>query len=280
MFGKISETENNRRKGEKARKNMENPKNKKSVAVIVICLVAASAVTVSLLFTVRYYKYKNAPLSLSVAFTVTGHTGCMGEKDNSLEAMRAAIGAGADIVEFDLNFNKDKVPVLCHDEPQGGEVTLEEAFILLSENPNILANIDAKSTENLAAVEKLVKKYMLEKQLFFTGIEEKDIPAVRKDCPSLPYYLNVNVQKSRTGDESYLQELASKVISSGAVGINMNKRAVTKELCDFFRSKGILVSIYTVDSVYDMYRVLSCGPDNITSRKPDKLISVINEKKK
>ncbi len=257
---------------------MNKQKGKKRLIIYPLCLVLAAAVVVSAVFAAKFIGYKNASLELSPAFTVTGHTGCMGEKDNSLEAMRAAIGAGAKIVEFDLNFGENKVPVLSHDTPTGGGVTLEEAFGLLSENPNIQANIDAKSTENLVAVGKLAKKYMLEKQLFFTGISEDDVSAVKRDCPSIPYYLNVDVEKGRVKDESYLEELASKVISSGAVGINMHKRAVTKELCSFFKSRGILVSVYTVDSTYDMYRVLSCAPDNITSRKPDKLINIVNQK--
>lgn len=257
---------------------MNRQMGRKRLIIYPLCLVLAAAVVVSAVFAAKFIGYKNAPLELSPAFTVTGHTGCMGEKDNSLEAMRAAIGAGAKIVEFDLNFGENKVPVLSHDTPTGGEVTLEEAFKLLSENPNIQANVDAKSTENLVAARKLAKKYMLEKQLFFTGISEDDVAAVKRDCPSIPYYLNVDVKKGRVKDESYLEELASKVISSGAVGINMQKRAVTKELCSFFKSRGILVSVYTVDSAYDMYRVLSCAPDNITSRKPDKLINIVNQK--
>ena len=252
---------------------MKKAKGKKRVLIFALCAVLAAAVIVCAVFTAKYIKYKSTPLSLSNAFTVTAHTGCMGEKDNSLEAVRAAINAGAKVVEFDLSFDEKKVPVLAHDKPVGGEVTLDEAFALLAENPNIQANIDAKSTENLVAVGKLAKKYMIEKQLFFTGIKESDVPSVKKDCPSLPYYLNVDVQKGRADDEEYLEQLAAKIASSGAVGINMHKRAVTKKLCDYFRSRGILVSVYTVDSSYDMYRVLSCGPDNITSREPRSMLA-------
>lgn len=248
--------------------------------VLVLCLSAVLTAVLLGSFLLRNAKYKNAPLTLPKSFTVTGHTGCLGEKDNSLEAMAAAVEAGAQIIEFDLSFDEKKNPVLSHDTPKGGEVTLEEAFEFLAEHPATLANVDAKSTLNLPAVLTLAKELMVEKQIFFTGIGEDDVAAVQRDCPSIPYYLNLDVEKSRVSDEAYLEELSSKVISSGAVGINMHKRAVTKELCDFFHEKGLLVSIYTVDGTYDMHRVLFCAPDNITSRKPDKLINIINEKKK
>ncbi len=249
-------------------------------AAVILCLAVVVGSVFLVSFLVKNSNYKNAPLALPQSFTVTGHTGYLGEKDNSLEAMEAAVKAGAQIIEFDLNFDEEKNPVLSHDTPKGGEVTLKEAFDFLAEHPATLANVDAKSTENLSAVSALAKELMVEKQIFFTGIGEEDVAAVQKDCPSVPYYLNLDVEKSRVSDETYLEELSSKVITSGAVGINMHKRAVTKELCDFFHEKGLLVSIYTVDKTYEMHRVLFCAPDNITSRNPDKLINIINEKKK
>ena len=45
------------------------------------------------------------------AFTVTAHTGAMGTPENSLESMRVGF-ENADIVEFDVRFNADKIPVL------------------------------------------------------------------------------------------------------------------------------------------------------------------------
>ena len=115
--------------------------------IIAVILCAAAAFSAVLLFSYakESRQYKNAPLSLSEDFTVTGHTGCMGEKDNSIEAMEAA---------------------------------------------------------------------------------------------------------------------------------------VTKELCAFFHTKGMLVSVYTVNGYNEIYRVLAAAPDNITSRNPDRVLEIINEKSK
>ena len=136
-------------------------KSKRAAAIVAVVICTAAAVLAALLYS--YIKtnnrYKNAPLALPDTFTVTGHTGCMGEKDNSLEAMEAAVRAGAKIVEFDLNFDEDKRPVLSHDAPKGNEVTLEQAFEFLQSKPSVLANVDAKSTENLKEVNALAEKY-------------------------------------------------------------------------------------------------------------------------
>ena len=42
--------------------------------------------------------------------TVTAHAGCMGLPENSVVAMEMGVAAGADIVEFDLNFRATARP--------------------------------------------------------------------------------------------------------------------------------------------------------------------------
>jgi glycerophosphoryl diester phosphodiesterase len=47
---------------------------------------------------------------------VIGHRGAAGvAPENTLEALRAGIDAGADMLEFDIHLTKDNVPVLTHD---------------------------------------------------------------------------------------------------------------------------------------------------------------------
>ena len=255
-------------------------KSKRTKAILAVFLCAVVVFSAMFLYSFKKTKRNFDVQSLPEDFTITGHTGCMGEKDNSIEAMEAAVSAGAQIIEFDLNFNEKGEPVLSHDEPKGDEVTLEKAFEFLQKHPAVLANVDAKSTKNLSAVQKLGEEYMVLGQLFYTGISKENTKAVQKGSPRIPYYLNVDVDKSKASNKDYLEEIAMKVILSGAVGINMHKRAVTKELCGFFHQKGLLVSVYTVNNEYELYRVLSCGPDNITSRRPDRLSKILETKNK
>lgn len=79
-------------------------------------------------------------------FTVTAHTGCFGLKENSIEAIEAGIKAGAQIVEFDLQFTDSGEPVLSHDVPEEACVPLSDAFACLQKHPHIRANIDVKNT--------------------------------------------------------------------------------------------------------------------------------------
>ncbi len=209
-------------------------------------------------------KIHGRPLSGSI--TVTAHSGCLDLPDNSVEAMKAGVEAGALIIEFDLNFTADGTPVLSHEAPDedGEYVTLEEAFAFLAEHPGILANVDVKSTEHMEAVPSLAEKAGILDRIFFTGIEEDDIPAVREKCPGIPYYLNMEIQE----DDDF-QALAEKTASLGAAGININWKSASPGLVSVFHKNGLPVSVWTVNEEEKVLRVALFGVDNITTRRPD-----------
>ena len=69
--------------------------------------------------------------------TVTAHSGCNDHEPNSMVSLEEGYNSGVDIVEFDLNFNKNGVPYLSHDDLKDNEIKLEQAFIFLSNNQNV-----------------------------------------------------------------------------------------------------------------------------------------------
>ena len=117
------------------------------------------------------------------AFTVTAHTGAMNTPENSLLSIQTGL-ANADIVEFDVRFTADGVPVLSHNWPLPKDaVPLEEAFRLLAQHPDKQANVDLKSTDNLPAVQRLAEQTGVLDQIFFTGVFQSFVPAVRAGAP-------------------------------------------------------------------------------------------------
>lgn len=201
-------------------------------------------------------------------FTLTAHTGCEGTKANSLDAITVGFVSGADIVEFDLNFNAEGVAVLSHDEPKGGEVTLDEAFAHLEKFPSLKVNVDVKTTLDLKQVVECAEKHNLLDRIFYTGITEEFVEAVKNSTPDVMYYLNYGVDVLKAKNPEYLSELVEKVKSTGAVGINMNYRGCTPELVKTFHENNLLVSVWTVSNRFDMRRIYGYGADNITTRKP------------
>ena len=203
-------------------------------------------------------------------FTYTAHTGCMGTKENSLESIDVGVQYGAQIVEVDVLYFYG-TPVLSHNEPKGDEITLEEGFLKIKEYDDLKVNVDIKSVENIGAVKEIAEKTNVMDRIFFTGINDELVSAGKEKCPDIEYYLNVSVLPPRKQTDEYLNSLVEKVKNSGAIGINFNKKSATKKLVDVFHNNGLLVSIWTVNGYFKIRKILSYGPDNITTRRPDKM---------
>lgn len=243
----------------------------------VLAVAAAGTGTVFALQEAKLRKYGEMKLSLPNSFTVTAHTGCMGTRDNSLEAIKTG-AQYADIVEFDLRFGGDGTPILTHDEPTGDEVTLEEAFSELKAHGGLRANVDAKEKTDLGKVWDTAVKLGVQDRIFFTGIEPADIETVKKDAPEIPFYLNLAVDKKKKDDISYISQLVKAVEDAGAAGINLSMDGASETLIKAFREKGLLVSVWTADKELDMHKMLTLAPDNITTREPKKLREIISER--
>lgn len=211
-------------------------------------------------------------VTLPKGFTVTAHSGSMGLPENTVEAMEAGVQAGAQIVEFDLQYNDAGEPVLSHDAPAGECPTLRDAFAFLAAHPLVRANVDVKDTSHLECVEPLAKETGVLERIFFTGLGEEDIPAAKEKCPSVPYYLNASVPRFAN-----IKKLAQKVRSLGAVGVNINKRNLTARLTRGFHRDGLLVSVWTIDKENQALFALAMQPDNVTTRRPDMIWSLLQK---
>ena len=208
-------------------------------------------------------------------FTVTAHTGCEGTKDNSLDAITLGYGCGADIVEFDLNFTADGVPVLSHDEPKGNEVTLDEAFALVAGYKGLKVNVDVKNPLDLTKVKELAGTHGILDRIFFTGIDTQWAEIVKEQTPDIAYFLNTDIDKRRIDEKAYIEELIAAVKHAGAVGLNINYNGCSRLMVDMLHAEGLKVSVWTVNKKSAMRKVLTYGCDNITTRKVEDLMSFV-----
>lgn len=213
--------------------------------------------------------------NLPKGFTITAHTGCMGTVANSIDSIKKGVEAGAHIIEFDLNFNEKGIPVLSHDKPKGDEPTLEEAFECLSKFEGVKANVDVKAVDHLEKVYPLAKKYGVENRIFYTGIKAEFVDTVRSRSPQIAYFYNVDTLRSKRHNKEYIDTLIKQVQEVGAIGINFNKKGASAELVRAFHESNLLVSIWTVNGKLKMRKILSLAPDNITTKKPERLVKII-----
>lgn len=218
----------------------------------------------------------NRNFALPKDFTITAHTGCEDTPMNSVEAIRTG-AKYAEIVEVDLNFTRKNEPVLAHSFVTKDSLTLDEAFSTLAQFPNTKMNIDVKIGPNLKSVYDCAVKHGVESRILYTGIENEKLTAAKKETPEIPFYLNVTVTRLKMLKKGYIDFLVSETKKHGAIGLNMSYKPCTKELVEAFHKENLLVSVYTCNDEKSMLKALSLGVDNITTRKPKLLKSLIKK---
>lgn len=219
----------------------------------------------------KLIEIKQHNFALPEGFTYTAHTGCEGTPDNSLESIKKSIALNVPVTENDVTLRKDGTPVLMHKESaQNNEGLLfSEALKYIKDNSDtILLNLDLKSFTNLERIQKEVKDSGLLSRCFFTGVEEMNTQTVKIDAPEIPYYLNIDLDKIKLNQESYIMSIVYKTKQCSAVGINCDYHNASSKLVEIFHREGLKVSFWTVDDKLTMEYILSLSPDNISTRNP------------
>lgn len=210
--------------------------------------------------------------------TVTCHAGAMNTEDNTVSSIEKVVHLGAEIVEFDVSFRPDGTPVMIHKEkPESTEGELiYKALAVVAESSICKINLDLKSTANLPELERLIKEYGLFDRVFYTGVDENWVDAVKANS-TIPYYLNHAITEAQAADKAEAQAIADKAKALGAIGINSNFSGGSKLFTDIMHENGLLVSYWTPNSEADMLTVIGFKPDNITSKHPDMLADLLKK---
>ncbi len=238
------------------------------VSVAMVIGVADYAVTKS---------YDERKLSFVEGFTITAHTGAYGTAMNSLESIQAAIENHAAIVEVDVRQRPDHTPVMSHDlvVTNNDGIPLAEAFMLLKD-ADIKINLDIKETRVLNNLYQLLVEYNLVERSFLTGIEMINVKAVKEsDCSGMDYYLNYKPIRTKVFFDEYRQKLIDMLEETGAIGINCNYKYANSQLSNLLHKKGYKLSVWTVDKERTAKKMLVIKPDNITTKDPDLINSVV-----
>lgn len=215
-------------------------------------------------------------MNLPSDFTITCHAGALGTKANTVDSVRTAVKWGAQIVEFDVTFRPSGLPVIIHSgspSESEGEL-LSEALAAVAESDTCRINLDIKSTANLSEADRLVAEAGLTDRVFYTGVGEEWVETVRKNS-AIPYYLNHRITLKEALSKKAAEQLAARAKSLGAIGINSHFSTATHGYVKTIHRCGLLVSLWTVDSPSQMRRVLKLAPDNITTRQPEALKSLV-----
>ncbi len=249
---------------------------KKAFLSAAAVMLAAGVSTFSVFAAKKTHQVKRGARALPNDFTITAHAGANNTAANTAESLEICFNTAADIVEFDLNYTADGEPVLSHNTPENDDCcSLREAFAVAAKHTDKKINVDVKSTEYLEKVPEIAKEFGLTDNIFFTGIELKDIDAVREKAPNIKYWLNYGIDKAQLDNDSYIAMLVDTVKEAGAIGLNIHHSNATEALVRALHENGLGISLWTVSTLPQMLLTISLSPDNITTIRPDDLADIL-----
>ena len=227
------------------------------------------------------------------------HRGASGTfPENTLSAFRAAIDAGADMCELDVQLTRDGAVVVIHDETvnrttdgtgevaaltleeiqrldagakfKGGKVkgasvpTLDEVFAATSGKCGL--NIELKGD----GVEAQVAAIMQARNAFADSI----VSSFNWDYLKKIQTLHFNIRIALLAEEKPI-ELMMNAVAMRAHAINPRWDMVTADLCKAAHERGLKVYTWTVDADARMRALAECGVDGIMTNYPERLRTVV-----
>ncbi|WP_022899274.1 glycerophosphodiester phosphodiesterase family protein [Humibacter albus] len=237
---------------------------------------------------------------------VIAHRGlARGAAENTIGAFRAALDAGADILETDVHGSADGVAVICHDDDlsriagvadpvealpmrellalelvHGGRLaTLAEA---LSEFPDARFNIDIKTDAALSPTIDAIRDAGAEPRVLVTSFgQRRRRRALRALTGAATSASTPGAFLAVIGTRLRLPALVRLGLRAvDAVQIPRRHRGVTVLTPSFVRAvhdAGREVHVWTVNDPDEMREVLSMGVDGIVSDRCDLLAAVLAE---
>jgi glycerophosphoryl diester phosphodiesterase len=226
------------------------------------------------------------------------HRGASGTfPENTLSAFRAAIDAGADMCELDVQLTRDGAVVVIHDETvdrttdgngEVAELTLEELKRLDAGAKFKGGAIKGERIPTLDEVFAVTGKCGLNIELKAGGLEHQvaQIMQARNawgdsivssfDWEYLKkiQQLHFNVRIALLAEEKPV-DLMMNAVAMRAHSINPRWDMVTADLCKAAHERGLQVYTWTVDSDARMRALTECGVDGIMTNFPERLRTVM-----
>lgn len=242
--------------------------NKVLILAFAVVMFAAGACTLA--YGGIFRSFADADISLPAGFTVTAHNGCEGTPEDSLEAVRVGIECGADVIEVDLRFLDDGTPVLSHDETKRGKeyALFEDALDLVLATTDVQMNVDAKELLGIADVYEMVAEKGGQSRVFLTGISEKHLDVLERECPEFLFWLNFPDERKYYEDAEYVKEYVQMAARRGAIGMNCNLKYTTPEYAAICRECGLKLSVWTAKTEIKLWKAFELEPDNVTTLLP------------
>jgi glycerophosphoryl diester phosphodiesterase len=227
---------------------------------------------------------------------VIGHRGAAGlARENSMEALRAGLEAGADILEFDVRLTKDKVAVVVHDfhtlrthhdTSIIARQTLEELQNRTKDQPIIslaqvldeffgviLLNIELKGRGTGKVVANLIKdKYIHSPKdwdnILLSSFKGNELTAVRRESS----HANLALLHS---ENPFLFIAYHRKLQLSAVGFH--RLYINRFALEIAKRAHLFIYAYTVNRPHTALMLAQQHIDGIVTDNPDTILSEIKK---
>jgi glycerophosphoryl diester phosphodiesterase len=173
-------------------------------------------------------------------------------RPNSLEAIRAAVGLGIDLVEFDVRRAPDGSFVIVHDvhdalARRGERPASLRAALEAIQGSRTRAHVDLKETGEELAIAQLCERYLGSDGFFLTTTEDESVRVLRTKMPHLSVALSLGkVPPVRAA----LAELfpGGRIARCSPTMLAVNHRLARAGLLRWAHERGLRVLAWTVNS--------------------------------
>lgn len=227
---------------------------------------------------------------------VIGHRGAAGlAPENSLEAMRAGVKAGADILEFDIRLTKDNIPVLTHDfhtfrthrdtsiishhtlaELQ--ERTKKQPLVPLSDVLDeffgqILLNVEVKGRGTGKVVAQLIASRYIKKtrdwdNVMFSSFRGFELAAIRR--------ISENANLALLHSENPFIFIAyHRRLHLSAVGFH--RLYINRFALEIAKRAGLFTYAYTINRPFTAFHLAEQGIDGVVTDRPDLILKEVQK---
>lgn len=229
---------------------------------------------------------------------IIAHRGASGElPENTLPAFAAALEAGADMCELDVQLSRDGAAVVIHDDTVErttngtgavSTMTLAEirnldagvkfgaAFagtriptldeVLTLAHGRCALNIELKSPGVEREVCRLVRAHGRFNDTIVSSFDWNLLAAVRRLEPSLALGVLAETQ---------IEPMFEAALRLHAVSVNPRFDTVTPSMVERAHHAGLKLLVWTVDAIMDIKRLIALGVDGIMTNYPARMAEIL-----
>jgi len=229
---------------------------------------------------------------------VIGHRGAAGlARENTIEALRAGLKAGADILEFDVRLTKDKIPVLVHDfhtlrthrdTSIISRLTLRQLEERLKDKENpitpltkvldiffgvVILNIEVKGWGTGKVVAELLRDHYVKKSsdwdnVLISSFKGNELASVRR----ISEHANLSLLHS---ENPFIFIAYHRRLRLTAVGFH--RLYVNTFALEIAKRADLFVYAYTVNRPYTALKLAQRGIDGVVTDHPDTVLKEIKK---